>query len=208
MRIILDDHELPAIAGGAAEALAAVRIACEAQERIITDVFLDDRRLSAPDLQAVQSDNPSGEVLRCTSTTALNLVADTLECVADALNQLRGAHQSIAEKFQASQMAEALGELKDALALWNSVRQGVDYGCTLIRLDIEKLRTQATEVDAALTSLADRLTDIRDALAGEDWSRVSDTIGYEMGPVVDHWQTLVQVLSQRVEAMQDAGDRA
>ncbi len=208
MRIILDDHELPAVAGGAAEALAAVRRECEAHERIITDVFLDDRRLSEPDLQAVESHNPPGEVLRCTSTDPLNLVADTLECVADALEQLRGAHESIADKFQAGQMAEGLGELKEALAMWNSVRQGVDHGCALIRLDIEKLRTQATEVDAALTSLANRLTDIRDGLAGEDWSRIADTIGYEMGPVVDHWQTLVRVLSERVEAMQDAGDRA
>ncbi|GEM_PF-5201727 len=205
MRIILDDHELDSVTGGAAEALETVRGVCEAQGRIITDVFLDDRHLDGPNLEMMATENPGGQVLRCVSTNPRNLVCETLECVAEALDQISAVHESIAVQFQGGNMAQGLSELKDALALWNSVRQGVDQGCMLVNIDLEQMRAETVEVDEALSSLAARLGDIRNAIANQDWSSVSDTVGYEMESVVGHWRALVRVLTDRVESMDDTG---
>lgn len=208
MRIILDDHELDAVHSGAADALEAVRGICEAQGRIITDVFLDDRHLDGADFEHLAAENRGGQVLRCVSTDPCNLVCETLECVSEALDEIGAVHESIAAQFQGGNMAEGLSELKDALALWNSVRQGVDQGCMLVNIDLEQMRTETAEIDEALNSLAGRLGDIRNAVSNQDWSSVADTVGYEMEPVVGHWQTLVRVLTERVESMRDAGGAA
>jgi len=205
MRIILDDHELDSISGGAGEALESARQACESQGRIITDVFLDDRRLDGPDLDALTADNPAGQVLRCNSTDPLNLVAETFEYVSEALDQVSTSHEAIAEHFQAGRMAEGLSELKEALTLWNSVRQGVEQGCLLIGLDIEQWRTEETAVNQALTSLASGLEEIRRAISKQDWSSLADTLGYEMQPVVDDWQAFVRLLTERVESLHGEG---
>ncbi len=205
MRILLDDHELDDVSGGAAEALEAARLACESQGRIITDVFLDDRRLDGPDLDALAADNPPGSVLRCTSTDPLNLVAETFEYAAEALRQVSASHDAIAEHFQAGRFAEGLSELREALNLWNSVRQGVEQGCVLIGLDIEQWRSEEPAVAKALNSLADRLEEIRRSISRQDWSSLADTLGYEMQPVVEDWQEFVVRLSERVESLQDEG---
>lgn len=208
MRIILDDHELDSISGGAAEALSAVRDVCEAQGRIITDVFLDDRHLDGADFNALAETNPPGSVLRCQSTDPHNLVVETFEYVGDALDQVSSLHESIAAHFQTGDMAEGLNELKEALTLWNSVRQGVEQGCMLVHLDVEALRLETAQVDQALTSLAERLDAIRNAVSNQDWSALSDTLGYEMQPVVEDWRTFVNLLTDRVESMRDSGGGA
>ncbi len=207
MRIILDDHELESVSGGAAEALAAARVVCEEQGRIITDVFLDDRRLDGPDLDTLGADNPRGVVLRCRSTDPLDLVAETFEYAGEALTQIGAAHEVIAEHFQAGRLADGLNELKEALSLWNSVRQGVEQGCLLIGVDIDRWRTEDSAVGAALDSLARRLDEIRLAISHGDWSRLADTLGYEMQEVVDGWQGFVNLLGKRVESMRDEGGR-
>ncbi len=205
MRIVLDDHELDEVSGGAAEALESARLACESQGRIITDVFLDDRRLDGPDLDDLARDNPAGTVLRCTSTDPLNLVAETFEYAAEALRQVSASHDAIAEHFQAGRFAEGLSELQEALSLWNSVRQGVEQGCLLIGLDIEQWRSEEPAVAKALNSLADRLEEIRRSISSQDWSSLADTLGYEMQPVVDDWQAFVERLGERVESLQNEG---
>lgn len=205
MRIILDDHELSAVDGGAADAIEAARQACEAQGRVITDVFLDDRHLDREGLEAATTQNPQGEVLRCQSADPFNLVEETFEYVEDALSEVDKLHQSISQRFQSGEMGEGLEELKQALALWNSVREGVEQGCLLVHLDVEQVRTESQQVDQALTSLAERLDAIRRAVSNQDWSSLADTLGYEMEPVVSDWRTFVQVLGDRVEAMRASG---
>ena len=208
MRIILDDHELDSVNGGAADALAVARDACEAQGRLITDVFLDDHHLDGVGLDSLAETNPAGSVLRCQSTDPLNLVAETFDYVCDALDQAGSLHESISAQFQAGNMAEGINQLKEALALWSSVRQGVEQGCMLVHLDIDELRVEAVQVDQALSSLAQRLEDIREAVSNQDWSALSDTFGYEMEPVVEDWRTFIHLLSDRVESMRESGGRA
>lgn len=207
MRIILDDHELESVNGGAAEALESARLACEGQGRIITDVFLDDRRLDGPDLDALADDDPPGVVLRCRSTDPLDLVAETFEYAGEALTQISATHEVIAAHFQAGRLAEGLHELKEALSLWNSVRQGVEQGCLLIGVDIDRWRAEEPAVGEALNSLARRLDEVRQAISNGDWSRLADTLGYEMQNVVEGWQGFVQLLGERVESMRDEGGR-
>lgn len=208
MRIILDDHELESVSGGAAEALATVRDACEAQGRLITDVFLDDRHLDRSGLDSLADTNPPGSELRCQSADPLNLVAETFEYVCDALDQVGSLHESISAHFQAGHMPEGINELKEALTLWDSVRQGVEQGCMLVHLDVEQMRGETAPVDQALSSLAQRLDEIREAVSNQDWSALADTLGYEMKPVVDDWRTFIHLLSDRVEAMRESGGRA
>jgi hypothetical protein len=205
MRIILDDHEINAVDGGAADALQAARDACEAQGRVITDVFLDDRHLDGAGLDALVADNPPGDVLRCTSTDPYNLVVETFEYVGDALDQVGALHKSIADHFQGGEMAEGLNELKEALALWNSVRQGVEQGCMLVNLDVDEIRSETAQVDRALSLLAERLDAIRNAVSNQDWSSLADTLGYEMEPVVDEWRTFIEALGDHVESMRESG---
>ncbi len=205
MRIILDDHELDSVNGGAAEALAAARDACEAQGRLITDVFLDDRHLDGAGLDSLEDTNPPGMVLRCQSTDPLNLVAETFEYVGEALDQVDSLHESISAHFQAGNMPEGINQLKEALTLWGSVRQGIEQGCMLVHLDVEQMRTETAPVDQALRSLAQRLDEIRGAVSNQDWSALADTLGYEMKPVVDDWRTFVRLLCDRVESMREPG---
>lgn len=198
MEVLLDgkrlDVQRPTLA-------AALKVAVETANRdgrIIVEVKCDGARLS-DDVLASPSDEVLGtRTLAFTSEDPRLLVARSMQDAEDLLGTTREKQQSIAERVQAGDLGPALADLSECFKAWQVLHDVVSQGCAVLGWDIEKVAlADGTTLSAAVADLRVHLRNLRDALEAEDWSAVSDVVGYDLDAQATRWQATLRVLADQ-----------
>ncbi|MCE7973679.1 MAG: hypothetical protein DYG92_05030 [Leptolyngbya sp. PLA1] len=198
MEVLLDGKRLdvprPTLA-------AALKVAVEEAQRagrIIVEVRGDGARLT-DDMLAAPSDDVLGtRTLAFTSEDPRLLVARSMQDAEDLLGGTREKQQSIAERVQAGDLGPALSDLSECFKAWQVLHDVVSQGCAVLGWDIEKVAiAEGASLGAAVADLRGHLRNLRDALEAEDWSAVSDIVGYDLETQATRWQATLRVLADR-----------
>lgn len=198
MEVLLDGKRLDVPRPTLAAALKVAVETANRDGRIIVEVKCDGARLS-DDVLAAPSDEVLGtRTLAFTSEDPRLLVARSMQDAEDLLGTTRVKQQSIAERVQAGDLGPALADLSECFKAWQVLHDVVSQGCAVLGWDIEKVALEdGMTLSAAVADLRGHLRNLRDALEAEDWSAVSDVVGYDLDAQATRWQATLRVLADQ-----------
>ena len=201
MRLLLDNDVIFTPRESLALALKTGVEEAERRGRIVIEVQGDGRPL-ADELLAAPPDNASGiHELKLISADPRLLVAETLMQAADSLRLARQHQSAASDKFLANDTDGALDEVKNAISVWQAVRDAYEKSAQVlgthlfeIRFDAGngETRTAREDVDA----LTAALREVRDAMESQDWSALADALEYGLSGVVDRWEVMLTAISR------------
>ena len=168
-------------------------------ERIVTDVFLDDEAFSelyphqAEDIEA-----NSFSRLELRSVSVDQMAADVIEELPKVISIMAGGSRQVAELLRQAELAEGLEVLQDIIAVSRELLN------TVYVLRGQYATGPCKEIDALGVTLGDLLGEIGDVMANEDWVLVADLMEYEFLPACEGWRSVIDAIGKDLEAAKAA----
>lgn len=195
MRVFLDDQPLAASPSLAA-AIAAARSEAERRGRVIVDILRDGRPLPGELLSdPTNTPEPDTAELRCESTDPRALVAESLRQAAAALTDSRERHIEAGRLIQSGSLDAVMPLLAQALEAWTQAHRVVTDGLALLSLEPDAVDRALTP---AITTLSERLAEVKRTLKAQDWSGLADALAYDLPAEIDRWVPMLRGLADRV----------
>lgn len=203
MKVIVDSLVLTDAAGSVADALSAARLDAQRRGRVVVEAILDGQTLPDGALSDPSSALSPAKELRFVTADPAELVGSTLRGVASLIGDLKADQSAAASMLMEGKVSEAMDRLHSALRAWQTIRDAVMDGTTLLGLKTEAISVpgkDATEgpLSERIRSLADCLHEVKRSIGAEDWSGLSDVLGYDMQDQADVWEASLSGLADKV----------
>jgi hypothetical protein len=212
MQVLLDGNPLATSGPSLADALTAGAADAQSRGRIIVEVKADGIALSDEKLGNPSSDASLIKELRMLSAEPRALVRHTLLEAVGALDNARAEQTKAAELIQSGDPETAMSTLQVAMVTWQAVRDVVTRSADVLGLNLDTLELPGVEeglnFKTATTDLLGHLKQMRAALDQQDWSALSDIVGYDLDAQVGVWKGLLVALSQHVSSLPPAASGA
>ena len=194
MRVTMDGQTISEDAAGIAQALELARQKADELGRLVIEVLADGQ--PAADLLDRLPQDPAGVAeLGVTTADKSLFLRETLFDARDALERTRQDQRQAAALIDAGELAQALGSLRTIVEGWQLVRSVLDQSATLCGLGLHQLRAADTTGDEVVNALATDLLALRDAVAREDWSALSDVLACDLDARAEQWLAMIMHLS-------------
>ncbi len=145
-----------------------------------------------------------GEILVFHSSDPFAFVKEVYVASDVVLQDLINAQTDAADDIQRGETEVATGKVSEIIEMWLQIQQAVSMGAALLQLDLDQIAIDGGGVNEAIEGLTEQLVAIRDAMQTGDWVALSDSLGYEMGPVTEQWRGLLKELIVHVDAAAQA----
>ncbi|MEL6330025.1 MAG: hypothetical protein AAFR38_10200 [Planctomycetota bacterium] len=200
MITLLDGQPISPAPDGLAAALDAARVRAESAGRIIIDVRSDGEPIDGRLLSEPPADNAGIGELAMVSADKVAFLTTTIHDAGDALDAAVQKQREAAEFVQQGEL-EAAGEpLSEALATWQAVRDVVVHASALAGVTPEEIEVPteqgAVQAQDIIAELVGALEEIKRALTQQDWSALSDAIGYDLEDVAERWRAMLKQLAE------------
>ena len=169
------------------------------EERIVTDVLVDDQAFSElyPH-HAEDIDSTSFQRLELRTVSLTQMAEDVTGELPKVITILGQGARRVAELLRQSELAEALEVLQDIV---NVTREMLGT--------IQVLRNQySSGINRDLENLSSRLGDLlgelNDVLGNEDWQLLADILEYEYAPACEGWRAVIDALASDIAASRAA----
>lgn len=177
MRVFLDGRlidERGTTLGAALDRARAI-----APGRLLVEVLADGRTVSAAHLDSPPPGSPFAERLEIRSEEAGVLISEALRGAAETLGEIQRRQGHVAGLIQRGRVGEAVRDMASVFDLWESIRSAIDLSLRAggpVGYD-ERMHRELVSV---MEELASSLSEVRRALAGEDWAGLADLLGWDM----------------------------
>jgi hypothetical protein len=182
------------------EALRAARDVAEASGMLIVEVIADGKRLGDDELSHV--DNQTFADIRMFSVSPGSLVERSLRDASGVVEQIAELQQEVVSLIQRGQTREGLEQLQSVFSSWSAVREVVDQGGQILGIDLLAADAAGTQEHASgaacAAGLAASLTEIKRALADQDWSALSDVVGYQLDGLAGNWKAMLDARADAI----------
>lgn len=188
-------------------ALEAGIAAAEAKGAMVVGVVADGAEIPQSELE-----DPSDTELReggfqlieLTSVRPAALVARTLRDAAGAIDGLIASQEQAAAAIQAGDVQKGLSDLQEVFMTWQIIRDVVSRGGGVLKRDLAAIPSlpgiDAKEpVALCLSALIHTLKEVKKAVDTEDWSALSDQVGYTLDAMAKDWKVVLSALAEHVE---------
>lgn len=152
----------------------------------LTDTTLETR-LSATVSRDDQIDLESGE--RC------EVVQAALRDAAREIGEAAEDHRALADAINGGRTVEAFESLRELVAVWQGCQRAVVEGGALLGRDLTACEYAGRVVREFIRELAEKLRALRDVLDARDTVSLADLAYYELPPLCETWQGLLQALA-------------
>ena len=169
------------------------------EERIVTDVLLDDEAFSelyphqAEDIEA-----SSFSRLELRTVSVDQMASDIIVELPKVIDIMAGGSRQTAELLRQAELAEGLEVLQDIIAVSRELLN------TVYVLRSQYATGPCKEIDALGDTLGELLGEIGDVMANEDWVLVADLMEYEFLPACEGWHSVIDAVSRDLEATKAA----
>lgn len=217
MRVIMDGQTITEHAPDFAQGVEMARQRAAEAGRLVIEVLadgvtadellnrLDDGAASASASGSDSVAQPVAEPITELGITTADkglFLRETLLNARDALESIRGDQKRAGERIDAGQVAEALSALREIVGGWQSVRAVVDQAAALAGVPLNALTVSTTAGgsmtgDRVIASLASDLSRVRDSVAREDWSLLSETLAFDLDARAAEWSVMIDAIIAR-----------
>jgi hypothetical protein len=203
MKVVVDNLVLTDAAASVADGLSAARLDAQRRGRVVVEAVLDGETLPDSALSDPSSAPTGAKELRFVTANPAELVGSTLRGVASLITDLKTDQAAAADLLMGGQVSEAMDRLHAALRAWGTIRDAVVDGTTLLGLQAESISVPGKggsegPLSDRIRKLADCLHEVKRSIGAEDWSGLSDVLGYEMQDQADEWEASLAGLANRV----------
>ncbi len=204
MRVYLDGQQLnipqPTLAAAIAEAAERSRVA----GRSIVDILADGQRVQSDALDVAKV-----QELRFITANPGEQVKDACSKAAAALTELAERQQDLAAMIQSGKTQDAFEHLRSILETWQAVRDVADQCGQLLGVDLGQVALPGIDAPRPLeqcaAGLSAALTQVKTGLANEDWSLLSDTIGYDLDALAGNWRVVLEAIGNAAPTLRKGG---
>lgn len=204
MRVIMDGQTIAEQATDFAEGVELARQRAAAAGRLVIEVLADgrpaddllDAPAGGPQIETRAGAEPVAELGVTTADKGLFL-RETLMNARDALDATRADQKRAGERIDGGEVAAALSSLREIVAGWQAVRSVVDQSAALAGVSIGELEVNGTAGDGVIAALAGDLSRVRDSVAREDWSLLSETLVFDLDARAVEWAGLIDAIIAR-----------
>ncbi|MAE61952.1 MAG: hypothetical protein CMJ49_11430 [Planctomycetaceae bacterium] len=174
--------------------------------RIIVEVRLDGDALDDDQLAAAEPNDVTADEVQFITADPYELARQTLLEVQDRLDLARDAQQRASVKLQADNAAEAMDNVREAMAVWQVAQDSLLKSAQLLNIPLDDIESDGRSASQTITLLAGRLAQMGEQLNARDWIGLADTLGYELDATVDQWSAMIDTVAQHIlQLKQDAG---
>ena len=159
-------------------------------QRIVTDVFVDDEAFSElyPH-QAEDIDSKSISRLEVRTVSMEEMASDVTGELPKVIDIMASGSRRSASLLRQAELAEGLEVLQDIVAVSRDMLN------TIRILRAQYAHGASRELDALSDTLGDLLGEMGDAMANEDWSLVADLLEYEYVPACEGWRLVIDQIA-------------
>ncbi len=177
------------------ELLVRVMSANSLEDRIVTDVLVDDEAFNEiyPH-QAEDIETASFDKVEIKSAPMQEMAVNITEELAKVVDVMAQGGRNVADLFRQADDAEALEIFQDLLDVTR------DFMTMVGVLREEFALDSLPEFNAAAREISEVLTEISETLENEDWILMADLLEYEYSPVVNKWRGVVDSISTRLQS--------
>lgn len=178
--------------------------AARVRGRIIIEMKADGQRIPDELLARASEELTTVKVLSFASAEPRGLVSQSLVDAAEALGNVIADQAAVAEAIDAGRTEDAVEPLQRVITTWQSVRDVVDRSSAVLGVRLADVRVNVTEGEAtfeeASVPLREALRALRDGMENEDWSAVSDAVGYDLDAQAKSWIVLLRGVAAKVRS--------
>jgi hypothetical protein len=169
------------------------------EDRLIVGVSVNGESLVNDALQQrLTGVLATGDQVDLESGERREVVRSALRDAAREIAAAGGAHCALADALNTGRASEALEGLRDLVATWQMCQRAVVEGGALLGRDLTAYEFAGRSVDAYLRGLAEKLRSLRDVLDAHDMVALADLVYYELPPLCETWQALLEALATDV----------
>jgi hypothetical protein len=205
MEVLLDGQ--PVLIARPSLALALETAAADAQKRgrIIVEVKGDGIALTGEQLEAPSDGGSTFAQVAMVSADPRVIVRQTVLDAVEALGAVRGEQARAMEQVQSGAIPEALQTLQGAFMTWQAARDVVARGARLLSIDLATIELPGIDNGATFQSATDsllaHLAGVKAALTQQDWSALSDIVGYDLDADAQTWHALLSAFADHIKGM-------
>lgn len=188
MDVYLDGERLDGAGTTLSDTLDAARSRVGVR-RLIIEAYADGREIPQGHLQEPPTTDPYAAEVKLISAETARLVQGPLMQASEAVGALEGRHAEIAELLQSGAIADALGELGQALETWTTAKSVLELAAQIIGPEIAG---DQANIDAAIGELAKALAELKDAMERRDWSGLADALEFDIDPLASSWSDILR----------------
>jgi hypothetical protein len=169
-------------------------------QRLVVAVALNGRRLDEADLNASLERPVETDVqVDLESAERRSLVRDVLRGLGAEFREIQPQIVRIADRLGGDGVTEAIRDVGDLVALWQSAYRAIGQCGALLGEDLLTWSAGGEPVREHLQRLVNQLVELRGALSAGDVVLLADLLRYEMQPAVQRWQGLFDELAAHAE---------
>lgn len=169
------------------------------EQRIVTDVFVDDEAFSElyPH-QAEDIDSQSFSRLELRTISFEQMASDVVTELPKVIDIMANGSRRVAQLLRLSELSEGLEVLQDIIAVTREMLNTIHI-----------LRSQfssgvSRDIDALGEVLGTLLGEIGDVMDAEDWMLVADLLEYEYLPACEGWRGIISSIADDIAASSKA----
>ena len=210
MLVLLDGLALAVTPASLATALETVVADAQRRGRIVIEVKADGILLSDDALGDPSTAPSTVQQLQVTSADPRVLIRQTVLDAVEALDQAKVQQARAAEQIQTGETEEALRTLQFAFVTWQACRDVVDRGAAILGVKLDSLTLPGTDATfpEATSSLLLHLAQVKSALTEQDWSALSDIVGFDLDADAATWRALLTAFAEHVRTLPARGGAA
>jgi hypothetical protein len=204
MQVLLDGQLVAGDFPSLASAISAA-VNTAGPHRIIIEASADGTPLTDEQLMAPPTTPGGFSIVRFTSANPKDLVRVTLLDAVDVLNGVRPEQAEVADLIQRGETQNALTLLQSVLNKWQAIRDVADRSSQVLGVDLAAVQLRQTTTGATFTSattdLSRHMLEVKNALKAQDWSLLSDVIGYDLDQQAANWAELFSNFADAVPSL-------
>jgi hypothetical protein len=105
----------------------------------------------------------------------------------------------IAERLNSGDVAAAIRDVGAFVALWQACHRALPQCSALCRQNLLDTQYDGHPLEDDLNELVEKLTEVRAALEARDTVMLADLVRYELAPLAQTWQHILNQLADQVE---------
>lgn len=165
----------------------------EATGRVVISAELDGRALNDEELSSLR-DTPDGSDLVIGTADPRELARAAAGQAIEALDVAKELQSEVADAVDRGELDAAMPKIGQAMDAWGAARNVVEYGSTLLSVDLAQTTFGEISGGEAIERLTNTLTELKQALADSDTSALSDILRDDLSELADIWSSMLDFL--------------
>jgi hypothetical protein len=193
MAVVIDDLPLQAEALGLAtlgDLLSHVRRG----NRLVVNLLIDGCEPDLAHIRTLRGSPLAGRVIYVETSDPADMARQALDSIQRQLFEAQRLSATAVELLRSNQIRRALEQLGGCFSVWHNAQDAVQKVSQLLRLDLSRAPAGGRSLQDLLTTLADQLRSLKQALENRDYVALIDGLEYEARPTIEQYAAAIAEL--------------